>query len=360
MDKIVTARPYRATAATVATQTTFLGETGEKEGATVGTQTLRVPWEAVIEQDAKALEALKAMFGQPPELEDGKHVGQYTVFNAHDELIHMFELAAANMSHRSIRRILKGVPMENYLRPPNKVDYAGSLLRMRTVIHDLMTQAELQLAGPEEAPMAMFAALPEAHRDALLCVSDLWREKLCLDRSFLSAVYSDRVLMLSSMEMEMEEITGSVTLEAREARRQYLLAIQEDASQERRAVAESVDHIAVILEKASVGMEVIRERVGEEMKVRYLDREENYKEAMAVIEEEEDNLLQQLWRSTNESPQASEVRTCLLALERHVQAAYSEMQQRLLRRHLTLLAPLVQFTGVHISQPGAKAPGATK
>jgi hypothetical protein len=61
----------------------------------------------------------------------GKHVGQYTVFNAHDELIHMFELAAANMSHRSIRRILKGVPMENYLRPPSKVDYAGSLLRMR-------------------------------------------------------------------------------------------------------------------------------------------------------------------------------------------------------------------------------------
>jgi hypothetical protein len=47
VDKIVTARPYRATAATVATQTTFLGETGEKEGATVGTQTLRVPWEAV-------------------------------------------------------------------------------------------------------------------------------------------------------------------------------------------------------------------------------------------------------------------------------------------------------------------------
>jgi hypothetical protein len=28
--------------------------------------------------------------------------------------------------------------------------------------------------------------------------------------------------------------------------------------------------------------------------VRYLDREENYKEAMAVIEEEEDNLLQQV------------------------------------------------------------------
>jgi hypothetical protein len=26
----------------------------------------------VIEQDAKALEALKAMFGQPPELEDGE------------------------------------------------------------------------------------------------------------------------------------------------------------------------------------------------------------------------------------------------------------------------------------------------
>ena len=32
--------------------------------------------------------------------------------------------------------------------------------------------------------------------------------------------------MLSSMEMEMEEITGSVTLEAREARRQYLLTVQ--------------------------------------------------------------------------------------------------------------------------------------
>jgi hypothetical protein len=36
------------------------------------------------------------------------------------------------------------------------------------------------------------------------------------------------------------------------------------------------------------------------------------------------------------------------------------MQQRLLRRHLTLLGPLVQFTGVHISQPTAKPAGATK
>jgi hypothetical protein len=32
--------------------------------------------------------------------------------------------------------------------------------------------------------------------------------------------------MLSSMEMEMEEVTGSVTLEAREARRQYLISVQ--------------------------------------------------------------------------------------------------------------------------------------
>jgi hypothetical protein len=46
-ERIVTARPYRATAVTVSTQTTFLGEAGEKEGATVATQTLRVPWEAV-------------------------------------------------------------------------------------------------------------------------------------------------------------------------------------------------------------------------------------------------------------------------------------------------------------------------
>jgi hypothetical protein len=55
-----------------------------------------------------------------------------------------------------------------------------------------------------------------------------------------------------------------------------------------------VDHIATILEKASLGMQIIRDRVGSEMKVRYLEREDNYKEAMAVIEEEEDALLQQV------------------------------------------------------------------
>ncbi len=58
-------------------------------------------------------------------------MGEFTVFNAHEELIHMFELAAANMSHRSIQRILHGVPMEKYLRAPSKSEYATSLLQMR-------------------------------------------------------------------------------------------------------------------------------------------------------------------------------------------------------------------------------------
>ena len=43
----------------------------------------------------------------------------------------MFELAAANMSHRSIQRILHGVPMDKYLRAPSKSEYATSLLQMR-------------------------------------------------------------------------------------------------------------------------------------------------------------------------------------------------------------------------------------
>ncbi len=59
----------------------------------------------------------------------------------------------------------------------------------------------------------------------------------------------------------------------------------------------------------------------------------------------------QLWRTTVASHGAAEVSVCLAALEEHVQAAYSTMQQRMLRRHLTLLGPLIQFTGVHISQP---------
>jgi hypothetical protein len=64
----------------------------------------------------------------------------------------------------------------------------------------------------------------------------------------------------------------------------------------------------------------------------------------------------QLWRATTESDRGEDVRQCLQALERHVQMAYSVMQQRLLSRHLTLLGPLVQFTGVHISETGgAKA-----
>ena len=69
---------------------------------------------------------------------------------------------------------------------------------------------------------------------------------------------------------------------------------QENPLQERKAVAEGVEHISVILQKASLGMQRIRDRVDNEMKVRYLEREENYKEAMSVIEEEEDNLLQQV------------------------------------------------------------------
>ena len=59
----------------------------------------------------------------------------------------------------------------------------------QTVIHDLMRQSEVELQTPPPAPLSQFAGLPDAQREALLCVSDIWREKLCLDRSFLSAVY---------------------------------------------------------------------------------------------------------------------------------------------------------------------------
>ncbi len=59
----------------------------------------------------------------------------------------------------------------------------------QAVIHDLMRQSEVELPTPPTAPLTQFASLPDAQREALLCVSDIWREKLCLDRSFLSAVY---------------------------------------------------------------------------------------------------------------------------------------------------------------------------
>jgi hypothetical protein len=184
--------------------------------------------------------------------------------------------------------------------------------------------------------------LPDAHKDKLIAITDLWREKLALDSAFLSAIYSDRLLSLAGVETEMEEITGSVTLEARETRRQYLLAVQvrgwevdrrctvaicnacdhgsvrllstgtgvcimcvpvcpscsvcmqENPIHERKAVTEGVQHILAILRKASDGMRRIRENIRQEMANKYGEREASYKEAKAAIEDEEDALLKEV------------------------------------------------------------------
>jgi hypothetical protein len=75
------------------------------------------------------------------------------VFNVHEELICLFELAAASASHRTVERIFRGVPMSDFLKPPSKSDVTACLARIREIMQDLISQADIQLLQPR-APMA--------------------------------------------------------------------------------------------------------------------------------------------------------------------------------------------------------------
>ena len=297
--------------------------------------------------------------------------GRYTVFESHKELLQLYEYVAAAQSYRSVMRVLKGIRARQWINSPDSEGVAlclGALrvglsvlfLLWRAQCHhvalptfhlrpdslanihdDLAKQAECETDSGSSTQAYSFAELRPDLQEAFVSLADLWREKVALDRAFLTAVYKDRISLLSTVQGEVDELVGSVSLQARETRRHYLMANQEGVYEEAELLAQSADHVNAILDKTAMCVRRTRHRIQAAMRERYADRDAKYTQAKDIIEEEEDVILQEVWNNARGDKQL--VRECLKSLEDHVQLAYRNMQQRLLRQHLRLLNPMVEF-----------------
>lgn len=276
----------------------------------------------------------KAVIRSPPP--------ECTVFDSHAELLRLFEFAACHQAYNSAFRVLKDLPVRDWLNVPD-IDGARECVGELAHIHeDLAVQAKHVMETPAMSSMYCFADLPQVLQEHLVCLADLWREKVALDRAFLSAVYRDRLNLLKTVQAEIEELIGSVSLQAREARRHYLLSMQRKSSA-RDLVARTADHLNSVLDKTAMCVRKARHRVQALMADRYAQRDTKYQQAKDIIDEEEENIIKQSWQAAKPEDRA-ELSTCLRELESHVQLAYTTMQQRLLQGHLEVLVPLVHVT----------------
>ena len=220
--------------------------------------------------------------------------GKFNVFSAHTEVLRLLELAAANMTFRCMKRVLKGLPISKLLNPPPADDAMSCSKKLKDILLDLQLQSEAPLLQPNVPVVYDFMSEPGPVQSALHTVGDVWREKLALDRDFLSAVYADRCLLLGNMETQLEETVGTVSLGAREVRRQYLLQVQSSPAYEAAIVHTTVDDVRSMVQNTMTTIRRIKDCVKEEMNSRYTARHEKYLQAKEVLEEEEAKVMREV------------------------------------------------------------------
>jgi hypothetical protein len=151
-------------------------------------------------------------------VQTGSNVGKHTMFHVHEEMVRMLAPSALLVAYRAALHVVQDSPVYNALYQSIKseldimtTEAAASKASLEEIVADLVEQGEEQLHSVSLAAMSFHVDPHDPLYDALVCVSDIWREKLALDRSYATTLYNDRVEVLARAEADREQLLQSVT-----------------------------------------------------------------------------------------------------------------------------------------------------
>ena len=146
------------------------------------------------------------------------YVGKHSVFHVHEEMVRMLAPAALLVAYRAAMHVVGDSPVQ----APLQLFIQGDIDRMvaeadsskaslQEIVTDLVAQTEQQLHSVSLCASSFQIEPHDPLYDAVVCVSDIWREKLALEQSYITSLYNDRLDVLARAEADREELLQSVT-----------------------------------------------------------------------------------------------------------------------------------------------------